>query len=174
MSRYAGGDDAAFAELYDHLAERLYRRLFRWTKDQALAEDLLQQTFLKIHRQRGHFIPGAPVTPWAFRIAENLTKDAWRKRQRRAGHAWRLRAPEHAAAGEEELVIAKQTASQIEARLLELPATQRRAFELRRFDGLSLRETAQVCGTTVAAVKQLLHRAQVALREGVDEMEGLA
>jgi RNA polymerase sigma-70 factor (ECF subfamily) len=71
MDRYAQGDDSAFAELYDGLAPRLLGFLVRQTRDQAKAEDIVQQTMLQIHRARGRFLPGAEVTPWAFAIARS-------------------------------------------------------------------------------------------------------
>ena len=59
MERYAGGDEAAFADLYDAVAPSLLRFLRRGTHDASAAEDLMQQTLLHIHRARGSFIPGA-------------------------------------------------------------------------------------------------------------------
>src|SRR5437762_115258 len=64
MARYGAGEDAAFALVYDAVAPSLERYLVRHTRDQALAEDLLQQTFLKMHRHRGSFLPGSAVMPW--------------------------------------------------------------------------------------------------------------
>ena len=61
MDRYAGGDDTAFSDLYDLLAPRLYGYFLRQTRDADLADDLTQQTLLKIHRARGQFLRGAAV-----------------------------------------------------------------------------------------------------------------
>ncbi|HEY4156902.1 MAG TPA: sigma factor, partial [Polyangiaceae bacterium] len=66
MERYAAGDDAAFALLYDSLAPRILGYLARRTRDRADAEDILQQTMLHVHRSREAFIPGSEVAPWAF------------------------------------------------------------------------------------------------------------
>src|SRR5215468_3689874 len=81
MERYARGDEAAFAELYDAIAPRLLGFLRKATRDAAAAEDLMQQTFLHMHRARGSFIPGAPVLPWAFAIARRLLTDQARRRR---------------------------------------------------------------------------------------------
>jgi len=75
MERYARGDEAAFAELYDAIAPRLLGFLRKATRDASAAEDLMQQTLLHMHRARGSFIPGAPVLPWAFAIARRLLTD---------------------------------------------------------------------------------------------------
>jgi RNA polymerase sigma-70 factor, ECF subfamily len=69
MERYARGDEAAFADVYDAIAPRLLDFLRKATRDPFAAEDLMQQTLLHMHRARGSFIPGAPVMPWARAIA---------------------------------------------------------------------------------------------------------
>src|SRR6478735_49383 len=55
MERYAAGDDAAFAQVYDEVAPRLMRHLRRHVACRAVVEDLVQQTFLQMHRARGRF-----------------------------------------------------------------------------------------------------------------------
>jgi DNA-directed RNA polymerase specialized sigma24 family protein len=79
MDRYAGGDDRAFSDLYDALAPRLHAFLLRQTRDRALAEDLMQQTFLQMHAARRHFTPGAEAMPWAFAMAIRLLIDRARR-----------------------------------------------------------------------------------------------
>lgn len=78
MDRYASGEDDALSDLYDLLAPRLASFLLRRTRDAERAEDLVQQTFLQMHRARRHFPPGAAVTPWAFAIALRLLTDVRR------------------------------------------------------------------------------------------------
>jgi len=175
MERYAGGDDAAFAQVYDALAPRLYGYLLRQTRDRARAEDLLQQTMLHIHRARERFIPGAQVTPWAFAIARRLLLDSVRRGRREVldaeGQADE-RASEDASA--DQVVQAHELASRVEKVLAKLPASQRAAFELIKHEGLSVAEAAQVLGTTVAAVKLRAHRAYEALRGALgDVLPGL-
>src|SRR5204862_7652843 len=84
MARYGAGDDAAFADVYDVVAPPLERYLLKHSRDRALSEDLLQQTFLKMHRHRGAFLPGSAVMPWAFAIALRLLIDRIRRRRREA------------------------------------------------------------------------------------------
>ena len=61
MEQYACGDEAAFAELYDELAPRLYRFALRWTRSRSAAEDTVQQTLLQIHAARHRFVRGSAV-----------------------------------------------------------------------------------------------------------------
>jgi RNA polymerase sigma-70 factor (ECF subfamily) len=170
MERYAAGDDAAFATVYDVLAPRLYGYLLRQTRERASAEDLLQQTMLHIHRARIRFIPGAEVTPWAFAIARRLFLDGLRKlkRELRADAA----EPDDGASGgpsADELLFARELAVRIERVLAGLPESQRVAFQLIKQEGLSVAEAAQVLGTTVAAVKLRAHRAYEALRAALGD-----
>ncbi|HXK20787.1 MAG TPA: RNA polymerase sigma factor [Polyangiaceae bacterium] len=168
MERYALGDDAAFAVVYDALADRLLGFLRGKLGSLSRAEDLVQQTFLRMHRARGSFVSGSAVLPWAFAIARRLLIDELRRSRRHA------LAPEQAIAdevtrpspdpGAQDLLEADELARRLQQRLSALPATQREAFELTRLQGLSHGEAAQVLGMTVQAVKLRTHRASIALR----------
>jgi RNA polymerase sigma-70 factor, ECF subfamily len=172
MERYAGGDSAAFAQVYDALAPRLYGYLLRQTRDRARAEDLLQQTMLHIHRARDRFIAGAEVRPWAFAIARRLLVDDIRRGRRIIlsddGDADSGVSTEPKA---DDLVQAAELAIRIQTILAQLPTSQRAAFELIKQEGLTVAEAAQVLGTTVAAVKLRAHRAYEALRAALGEVD---
>ena len=83
MERYASGADEALGEVYDSVAPKLLRFFLRQTRDAALADDLLQQTFLNMHCARATFRKGADVIPWAFAIGHRLLIDEVRRRRRR-------------------------------------------------------------------------------------------
>jgi len=176
MERYSQGEDAAFAAVYDGLAPRLYGYLLRQTRDTALAEDLLQQTLLQMHRARGRFFAGAEVTPWAFAIARRLLIDSVRRRKREGIVETSDEAGLDSVAGSEpgadQVLEASQVAGRLQAELARLPEQQRVAFQLIKQEGLSLAEAAQVLGTTVAAVKLRAHRAYSALRGVLGEPGG--
>ncbi len=168
MERYARGEQSAFAEIYDAVAPRLFGYLIRQTRTTALAEDLLQQTLLQMHRARGTFIAGSPVIPWAFAIARRLLIDEQRRDQRSLLSAARYTADEVSAAVEyfelEGLLAARQLAGRLQEELGRLPSTQREAFELMRIEGLSHAEAAEALGISVNALKLRAHRAYTALR----------
>jgi RNA polymerase sigma-70 factor, ECF subfamily len=168
MDRYAAGDDAAFAAVYDAVAPRLYAYLRRQTRNDTRAEDLVQQTLMQMHRARGTFISGSAVLPWAFAIARRLLIDGLRRDRRDVLAVADDVSDEPSYASIEAqadgLVEAKQTAAQLQVALLRLPESQRTAFELMRLDGLSHVEAAEVLGATVSAVKLRAHRAYAALR----------
>jgi RNA polymerase sigma-70 factor (ECF subfamily) len=169
MERYAEGDDAAFAIVYDEVAPRLTRHLRRHLRSSATIEDLVQQTFLHMHRARGRFIRGAEVVPWAFAIAMRLLIDGIRHEQVRL----RLSIVPPARSGErpDELLEAGQTAERLGDAMARLPAAQRKALELHRLDGLSQHETALTLGVSEAAVKALVHRASEKLRDELTHLK---
>jgi RNA polymerase sigma-70 factor, ECF subfamily len=173
MDRYAAGDDGAFEVVYDSVAPRLGSYLARRVRDRAAVEDIVQQTFLHIHRARGSFIPGAEVLPWAFAIARRLMIDNDRVAQRHRAvevegdhDVPALMATE---ATGEEMAVAKQIARRIDAELARLSEPQRAAFELIKNEGMSLAQAAAVLGTTVTAVKLRVHRAYLALRNALGD-----
>jgi RNA polymerase sigma-70 factor (ECF subfamily) len=165
MARYAYGDESAFVIVYDALSPRIYGYLVRQTGDSTRAEDIMQQTFLQIHRARGTFLPGAEVLPWAFAIARRLMIDSFRRDRRELLRGVDVHdEPLAIDPPADELVYAHEVATRIRRALARLPETQRAAFELVRQEGLSLTEAAEVLGTTVAAVKLRTHRASQKLR----------
>ena len=173
MDRYAAGDDAAFAEVYDAVAPRLYAYLRKQTRDAALAEDVLQQTLLKMHLARGSFLSGAPEMPWAYAIARRLYVDNLRRGRREVLATTDEPRETEVQAGEptaDELVAASQLAVRLEAELARLPEAQRTAFALVKQEGLSMAEAASVLGTTVSAVKLRAFRAYQTLRSALGDL----
>jgi RNA polymerase sigma-70 factor, ECF subfamily len=168
MNRYAEGEDRALAIVYDALAPRLYGFLLKRIRRQDVAEDLMQQTFLQIHRARGSFAAGAEVAPWVFSIARRLMIDWARQMKRRSGVVEGGQEVDVAdpQTSLEDVLAMRELGEEMFRKLAQLPSSQREAFELIRLDGLSTREAAGVLGTTVAAVKLRAHRAYVAL--GID------
>lgn len=170
MSRYAVGEDQAFAALYGALAPRLHRYLLRLARDPARAEDLLQQTMLQIHCKREVFFRGAEVAPWAFAIARRLFIDSIRKHRREvAGDEWLFLTEPAREHGSDELLHAKRVAHTLTRELSRLPTQHRVAFEMIKIEGLSVRQVADTLGISVNAVKLRAHRAYVALRACVSQ-----
>ncbi len=169
MERYACGDEAAFAELYDELAPRLYRFALRWTRSRSASEDTVQQTFLQIHAARHRFVPGGAVLPWAYAIARRLLIDLGRRGVREELRAHDVRDPEEptTAPSAEEALHWRREEAEARRDLTALPPGWREAFELVKLEGLSVAETAEVLGITRGMVKIRTHRAVTALREAM-------
>jgi RNA polymerase sigma-70 factor (ECF subfamily) len=166
MERYAQGENAAFSQVYNELAPRVLRLLLARGCARTAAEDLLQQTFLHMHRARNRYHSGQDVAPWAFSIARRLCVDHWRRQQRERADSWQIACER---CDPEVQAIAAEAATQLTRAIAQLPAAQRGAFELVRLHGLSLAEAAASLGTSVTGVKLRLHRAYATLHDAAGE-----
>ena len=181
MDRYAQGDDRAFAVVHTGLYQRIRLFLMRLCRAPSLADDLLQETFLRMHRARGSFASGARVVPWAYAIARNVHTDHVRSAHARRTTSLDAREEDDGgarveiAAGPgtdaEQVSIARQTAKVVEQALATLPPAQREAFVLVRYEGMSVADTARILGVTENAVKLRAFHAYEALRGalGIDK-----
>lgn len=175
MARFAAGEDAALGDVYDLGAPAVFTFLMKLCRDRPLAEDLTQETFLRIHRARGLYRPGAAVLPWAYTIARHLFLDNVRARRPEsstsnpwphdvdasptATREWRAPGP-----SAEEMLADAELEHVLDDALARLPEAQSSAFRLLKGEGLSVAEVAAVMGTTQGAVKLRAHRAYQALR----------
>jgi RNA polymerase sigma-70 factor (ECF subfamily) len=171
MDRYADGDAAAFAVLYDELAPRLYRYALRQTRSRTASEDVVQQTFLQIHSARDRFVRGASALTWAYAIARRLLIDAGRRRGREELRGEGDLGAEQAssAVAADEAMHRKQQERAARQDLERLPLALREAFTLVKLEGLSVAEAAEVLGITRGMVKIRTHRAKVALERALAE-----
>ncbi len=175
MERYCDGDVVAFRMLYQVLAPRLLGYLARMTRDRAVADDLLQQTFLKVHRSRAAYVRGADPTPWIYAIAHRTFLDEARRTKRAVVSVSREDdLPEVRAqiTGEADGSAAEpgpdpELAKAALAALDTLPPQQREAVVLTKLDGKSIAEAAEIAGTTPGAMKVRAHRGYVALRKAL-------
>jgi len=174
MRRYAGGDDAAFDELYAALSPRLYSFCVRLAGRSGDAEDLFQDAFLKLHRSRATYVSGANALHWAFAIVRSTHVDRLRRRARRpeklvASTDEVLGAMLESAGSPESDLHAEALARIVEQELQRMSEKNRSAYILLKIEGLSAAEVAAVLGTTADAVKQRAFRAYEALREALSQ-----
>jgi len=171
MARYQDGDARAFRELYALVAPRLLGYLLKMARSRALADDLLQLTFLKVHRARAAYVRGADPVPWMYAIAHRTFIDEMRRGKRGAVPAGD-ELPEVAAGltGEsderrDESRVDPELARAALDALAQLPDQQREAVVLTKLDGKSVAEAAEIAGTTVGAMKVRAHRGYEVLRK---------
>lgn len=176
MGRYCDGDAAAFRELYRLVAPRLLSYFLRMARDRALADDLLQLTFLKVHRARATYVRDANPIPWLYAIAHRTFLDEMRKRKRAKVQLSSSgdNVPEQAAhiSGQaadtvDEPGHDRELAQAAIAALDTLPEKQREAVVLTKLSGKSIAEAAAITGTTPGAMKVRAHRGYVALRKAL-------
>jgi RNA polymerase sigma-70 factor, ECF subfamily len=160
MADYTAGSDEAFRALYRRLAPKLYGYLLRLSRDPAMAEDVLQATFAKLHRARGTYVPEAKVVPWAMVIARRTFLDECRGL---AAHKEVLDAdgvlPERKSDQPSPDYVAD-----VHRALDRLPDQYRSAIQLTKLVGFSGEEAAGLLSTTHAAIKLRVHRGYAMLR----------
>jgi RNA polymerase sigma-70 factor (ECF subfamily) len=164
MIRYQAGDPAAASELVGRLSPSLHRFFAMQYFSRRHADDLVQETWLKIHEVRRTYRSGEPVLPWLYAIARNTRVDHYRKasrvetRERQMDHL-----PEEPASGPDRSV-------DLEALLGSLPASQREVLAMLKVSGMSIEEVARATQCSVGSVKQKAHRAYEKLREQLTRM----
>jgi RNA polymerase sigma-70 factor, ECF subfamily len=164
MEQFCRGDENAFEILYARYAPAILAFLTRMVRDAALAEDLLQMTFLSVVRARGRYQPGTTVRGWVFAIAANAGRDALRRRRTRREDLTAEDPPSGATAPPPD-ARDPAAARVVQDALMRLPFEQREAVVLHKMHDLSFEEIAKALGITVSAAKVRAHRGYHRLRE---------
>ena len=154
MIRYQAGDFSAAEALIDHLSAQLRRLFVAETRNRADADDLLQETWLRIHRVRHTYRAGEPVLPWLYAIAQRVAVDHYRRSRRAAARAVSLQEFAEAAIPE-----AAETDDGLDELLAPLTRAQRDILVMLKVTGMSLDEVARATSSSVGSVKQKVHRA---------------
>ena len=167
------GDDDAFDRLFEKHVAAVVRFARQFVKSQARAEELAQDVFMQVYRNRSNYRPTAKFTTWLYRIATN----ACLSEVRRPEHKLRvdldtptrevsmetamLDNPDQSA---EDALLSREAVGTIRRALEGLPPQQRAALLLARVEGMSYEEVAETITCSVSAVKSLIHRATLTLR----------
>ncbi len=167
------GDREAFRELVTRHEGRVYRVALRMLRDPQDAEDVLQETFINVHRHLGSFRGDSEFSTWVYRIAANASLMKLRSRKPVVS----LDEPFPESEGEsppheivdwsatpEQVLLNGEVHEQMERALQDLPEIHRLVFVLRDVEGMSIEETARALNISVPNVKTRLHRARLALR----------
>ncbi len=163
ISRTAAGDRQAFTLLLRRHLGGVRQYLFSMSHNMATAEDLSQETFLKLWQRAYSFdSEQGAATTWLYKIAHNQFIDYARKPVTRF-ETTNADLPEPSTVAEDQVVNTKELAW-LRAQLQDLPLTQRSAVALRFLQGYSNRECAHILGTSEDAVESLLSRAKTSLR----------
>jgi RNA polymerase sigma-70 factor, ECF subfamily len=162
MLRLAQGDRSALAGLVERHQDRVLRLAYRHTQRWDVAEDIAQDSFVRIWRTASSYRPSAAFTTWLYRIVVNLCLD-WHKR-RRGVYLSEGMEPSSESRDEQQEVVQR-----VQQAIGALPERQRMVLLLHRFEGLSHREVASATGWSESAVESLLVRAYSALRDRLAE-----
>jgi RNA polymerase sigma-70 factor (ECF subfamily) len=167
MKRYCDGDRAAFRALYELFAPKLLRYLTSLARDRATAEDLLQQTFLKLHNAREVYVRGADPGPWMYTIAHRTFLDDVRRKRRSPERLWNTEEDSPAtmpAEGDHDGRFGDFAEQAVLRAVERLPEIQRLAVVTTKLEGRSMAQAAAILGTTEGALKVRAHRAYATLR----------
>ena len=161
MQRYQQGDPEAPGVLIGAVSPGLLRLFRSQSVSRQQADDLLQDTWLRIHRVRHTYRPGEPVLPWIYAIARRVRIDGYRRMSRIMSHETPMDMLHEAPAASEPC----DTLPAFETLLAGLPESQREVITMLKVGGLTLEEVARATSSTVGAVKQKAHRAYERLRK---------
>ncbi len=175
LARLRAGDKSACAECVERHANGVYRLALRLLRDDAEAEDVVQETFLNAFKAINSFDGRSKLSTWLYRIAYNA---ALMRLRRSRPLTVSVDDPELSDDGfetprqlfdwcclPEQDFETDEARAQLEEAIQELPEKLRAVFVLRELEGLSTEETAQALGVSAEAVKTRLHRARLRLRE---------
>jgi RNA polymerase sigma-70 factor (ECF subfamily) len=161
--------DTALAELYDRVGGAAYGLAFRILRDEALAEDAVQEAFLGLWRSAGSFVPErAKASTWILTLVHRRAVDVVRREQRRRAEPLEG-APEPAGGSAEEAAWLRLERERVQAALAELPDQQREAIELAYYGGYTQSELAERLGQPLGTIKSRMFTGLARLRELLDE-----
>lgn len=173
MEYFQNGNDAAFNELVNRYQARLHNFLFRYTKDHQDCEDLVQETFLRVHKSKHSYERIAKFSTWMYTIALNLAKSLYKKKQRM--HQVSIHKDESNPDDQElhiedshilpdEMLHEKLCMEQLEKALMALPDEFREVVMLRDLQQLSYEEVAEISGVPMGTVKSRINRGRAQIQ----------
>jgi RNA polymerase sigma-70 factor (ECF subfamily) len=172
MLRVRAGDQASFSLLLDRHRTPVIHFLYRMVQNQAVAEELAQEVFLRVYRSRESYEPTAKFTTWLFRIATHLALN-WIRDNRNSRNQESLdeeviegavRQVSDRMASVEQRMVRESRMSEIRQAIETLPAKQRAAVLMHKYEELEYSQIARILECSESAVKSLLFRAYETLR----------
>jgi RNA polymerase sigma factor (sigma-70 family) len=165
----ARSEQTALAELYDRYGRAAYGLALRVLRDQALAEDAVQDAFLTVWRTAGRFVPErGKASTWILTLVHRRAVDTVRREQRRRADSLEL-APEPSTEGVEEDAWLRLQRERVQEALRRLPDAQREALELAYYGGFSQSELAERLGQPLGTIKSRMFTGLSRLREQLGE-----
>ena len=179
MLRVKAGDDAAFDYLVAKFRRAMVSFMYRMARNQAVAEELAQEVFLRVYRSRSTYAAEAKFTTWLYRIATNLAVNYSRDtRPERAGaqsldepdpETGMLADPADGQPTVEQAMVRRERLAAIRRKVQALPERQRLAVFMHKYQELDYREIGEILKLSESATKSLLFRAYETLREELKE-----
>jgi len=173
VSRLRAGDADAFDTVYAEYNPRLFAFLARLSRNRATAEDLLEETWLRLVSHAERLREDTQLGAWLFTVARNLYVSYCRSRMLEDVHAQDLIGlwPSGCPSSPLEETAGHELGARLEAALAKLPLRYREALLLVAIEGLTPSEAAQVCGVSGEAMRQRLSRGRTMLAERLRRTE---
>jgi RNA polymerase sigma-70 factor (ECF subfamily) len=173
MERIKKGDTDALRDLVEAHQHRIIGTVAKMLGDEADAEDIAQQVFLRVWKSASRYEPTAKFTTWLFKITRNLVFNELRRRRRHPAQSLDasseddrpFQAPDPGAKAPDTAMLDEEMQTAIQHAIDALPEIQRMAIVLRRYDDISYEEIGEILDLSVPAVKSVLFRARTELRE---------
>jgi RNA polymerase sigma-70 factor, ECF subfamily len=175
LTRLRDGDVQAVVPLMERYQHRLYRYLLRLVWQEATAEDLFQQTWIKVMERIGSYDPNRSFESWLFTVARNLALDHLRRYEPESldeplpSGDTRAESVADSGPGTLEQLLAEERAGWLLAALSDLPPVFREVLTLRFEEEMKIEEIAVVLSVPLGTVKTRLHRAMKHLRRAIEE-----
>ncbi len=168
MLAYAKGDSSAFETLYRKHKDALYRFFLRQSGNQALAEELYQDVWLRVINSRESYEQKAKFTTWLYRIAHNILVDHYRKPPSEKDDDYDAESiPDNAANDPEVILSGQEKIQRFRTQLENLPKEQLEVFLLKQETGLSMEEIALTIRESKETVKSRLRYAVKKLKQSL-------
>lgn len=172
MRLVAGGDTVAFEQLVERHQTLVAGTVARMLGANSDVEDIAQQVFIRVWKSAGRYVARAKFTTWLLKITRNLVFNEMRRAKRHPHvpvqfepEAEEIPLKDEATATPDAILLEAELQGAIEKAIALLPEMQRMALVLRRYEELRYEEIADVLDLSVPAVKSLLFRARMELRE---------
>jgi RNA polymerase sigma-70 factor (ECF subfamily) len=177
MLRFQSGEESCFEELVERHKQRVFNIAYRYLGNVHDAEDVAQQIFINIYNAKRSYSPRAQFTTWLYTVCKNACLKTFRKKRLNTAsidadvnleeNTVSLQIPDPNASTPLENMMNDERDQMVQEAIYSLPDNQKMVVILYRYEGLSYEEIAEITKFSVKAVKSLLHRARVNLKESL-------
>ena len=177
IARFQNGDEQAYVELVNRYRDRLMTFVYRFVNDEVIAEDIVQDTLVKLYTHKDYYRNIAKFSTWIYTIAGNLAKTELRKKKRRkvtnlsdmGSEDWEYQIPA-VERDTGEIVQGQFAEQQIQKAIQSLPLHFRTVVILRDIQELSYEEISKIVEVPLGTVKSRINRARLQLQEMLKEL----
>ncbi|MDF9795112.1 RNA polymerase sigma factor (sigma-70 family) [Catalinimonas alkaloidigena] len=176
VSQYKRGNEAAFEQLVNRHRSRVFTTIYLIVKDESVAEDILQETFIKVIKtiKSGRYNEEGKFLPWVMRIAHNLSIDYFRKNKRYPTVVMEdgksvFNTLDFSEDSAESLQIRKDTHALLRQLIKELPEAQRQVLTMRHYMDMSFKEIADATGVSINTALGRMRYALINLRKNMQK-----